>query len=80
MVIIDNTVITKNFADIRPGTVFKREYEEGSRPTYAIKIVECSDRKSTNIINAIDLEDGEWCYFDGYEQVIPYDATLELQQ
>ena len=80
MFIIDNTVIKKNFADIRTGTVFKMEYEEGSQPDYCIKIPEFLDQPSQEKFNAINLQDGSWCSFNGYEQVIPYDATLELQQ
>lgn len=80
MFIIDNTKIEKNFADIRTGVVFKREYEEGSKPDYCIKIPEFLDHDTQSRFNAINLEDGSWCQFDPYELVIPYEATLHLDQ
>ena len=80
MVIIDLTKITKSFGDLRFGTVFKKEYEEGSQPDYCIKIPEFIDERTKEKVNAIDLEDGSWCYFEMYDTVIPYDATLQLEQ
>lgn len=78
MVIVDNSVIKRDFADIRVGGVFKMEYEEGSNPDYCMRVPEFFDQPSQERFNAIDLEDGTWCYFKGYEQVIPYDAVLHL--
>ena len=80
MVIVDLTKIEKSFGDLRTGTVFKREYEEGSKSDYCIKVPEVLDQRSQEKFNAIDLEDGSWCQFDNYERVIPYDATLQLEQ
>lgn len=80
MVIVDLTRITKSFCELRCGTVFKKEYEEGCKPDYCIKIPEFVDDRSKEAFNAIDLEDGSWCQFDQYSMVIPYDATLQLEQ
>lgn len=79
MIIVDNTKIVKRFCEIRIGTVFKREYEEGSQPDYCIKIPESIDERTKEKFNAIDLEDGSWCHFEMYEEVIPYEATLHLE-
>lgn len=79
MIIVDNTQCTKQFCEIRTGTVFKREYEEGSQPDYCIKIPEFVDDYTKEKFNAIDLEDGSWCQFEPREEVIPYDATLHLE-
>lgn len=78
MVIVDNTRMKKSFNELWIGAVFKKEYEEGSKPDYCIKIPSFRDHRSQNEFNAINLEDGSWCQFDPYEQVIPYDATLSL--
>ena len=80
MVIIDNTRVQKSFADLRTGIVFKKEYEDGSRPNYCIRIPSFFDQRTQGEFNAIDLEDGSWYKFDPYEQVIPYEATLSLDQ
>ena len=80
MVIIDNTKIQRNFADIRIGGVFKQEYEEGSQPEYCIKIPAFIDQRTGEQFNAINLEDGSWCQFGGYDLVTPYEATLHLDQ
>ena len=80
MFIVDLTKQTKSFGDLRTGTVFKKEYEEGSKPDYCIKIPEFIDECTKEKVNAIDLEDGSWCRFDMYDTVIPYDATLQLEQ
>ena len=80
MVIVDNTKIQKSFVDLRIGAVFKKEYEEGSQPDYCIKIPEFIDDRTKEKFNAIDLEDGSWCQFEMYDTVIPYDATLHLDQ
>ena len=71
---------TKSFGDLRIGTVFKKEYEEGCQPDYCIKIPEFIDERTKEKVNAIDLEDGSWCHFEMYDTVIPYDATLQLEQ
>lgn len=80
MIVVDNTKIQKSFADIRIGVVFKREYEEGSRPDYCIKIPAFLDQRTREEFNAINLEDGSWCQFGEYELVIPYQAALHLDQ
>jgi hypothetical protein len=80
MVIIDLTKITRSFDELRIGRVFKREYEEGSQPDYCIKIPEFVDDRTKEKFNAINLEDGSWCQFERYEMVIPYEATLQLEQ
>ena len=80
MVIVDLTRITKSFCELRIGTVFKKEYEEGSHPEYCIKIPEFVDDRTKETFNAINLEDGSWCQFEQYEMVIPYDAVLQLEQ
>lgn len=80
MIIIDNTKIEKNFCEICVGVVFKREYEEGSKPDVCIKIPSFLDQRTQNEFNAINLEDGSWCQFSPYELVIPYEATLHLDQ
>ena len=80
MIIVDNTKIQRNFADIRTGMVFKREYEEGSMPEYCIKIPAFLDQRTQEEVNAINLEDGSWCQFNNYDLVIPYEATLHLDQ
>ena len=80
MVIIDLTHISKSFCELKNGTVFKKEYEDGSQPSYCIKIPEFLDQRSQEKFNAINLEDGGWWQFEAYETVIPYDATLQLEQ
>ena len=80
MVIIDLTKITKSFCELRTGTVFKMEFEDGSKPDYCIKVPEVLDQRSQEKFNAINLEDGAWCQVGEYEKVIPYEATLQLEQ
>lgn len=80
MFIVDLTKIQKSFCELQNGTVFKMEYEEGSKPDYCIKVPEVLDQRSQEKFNAINLEDGSWCQFSEYEKVIPYDATLHLEQ
>lgn len=79
MVIVDLTKITKAFADLRSGTVFKIDYGVGS-PDYCIKIPEFIDERSKETINAINLEDGSWRQLKIHDTVTPYDATLQLEQ
>lgn len=78
MIIIDNTQLTKHFCDIGVGTVFKKEYE-GAKPDYCMKVRKIFDQPTQEQYNAINLEDGSWCYFENYEEIIPYDATVHLE-
>lgn len=78
MVIIDDTKITRQFCDIRIGTVFKYE-TEGSQPCYCIKVSPALDQRYQEEFNAINLEDGSWNKFDDYDSIYPYDATLHLE-
>ena len=78
MIIVDNTQVTRHFCDIHVGAVFKKEYE-GATPDYCMKVPEMLDQRSQEQYNAIDLEDGSWRWFELYEEVIPYDATLHLE-
>ena len=78
MFIVDNTQIGKRFCEIRFGTVFKKEYE-GTEPYYCMKVPKFLDEPSQKQCNAIDLEDGGWRYFEEYEEIIPYEATLHLE-
>lgn len=78
MIIVDLTKITKQFCEIRFGVVFKWE-PEGSKPSYYIKVPEIFDQHSQEKYNAVNLEDGEWDYLAEYEEIVPYDATLQLE-
>lgn len=78
MIIVDNTIIGKRFCDICVGTVFKKEYE-GAKPDYCMKVPKVLDQPSQERYNAINLEDGSWQYFEEYEEIIPYDASLHLE-
>ena len=78
MIIVDNTQITKRFYDIRNGTVFKKEYE-GAKPDYCMKVPKVLDQPTQEQYNAINLEDGSWQYFEEYEEIYPYDASLHLE-
>lgn len=78
MIIIDNTTLTQRFCDIRIGQVFKREYE-GAKPDYCMKIHKILDQPTQEQYNAVNLDDGSLQYFAEYEEVIPYDATVQLE-
>ena len=78
MIIVDDTQCTRSFYDIPIGGVFKKEYE-GAKPDYCMKVPKILDQPSQEQYNAINLEDGSWQYFEGYEEVIPYDATVHLE-
>jgi hypothetical protein len=78
MFIVDNTQIRKRFHEIHVGMVFKKEYE-GAEPDYCMKVPKMLDQSSQERYNAINLEDGSWQYFEEYEEVIPYEATLTLE-
>ena len=78
MIIIDNTQITKCFCEICIGAVFKKEYE-GAKPDYCMKVHKIPDQPSQEQYNAINLEDGSLQYFEEYEEIIPYDASLHLE-
>jgi hypothetical protein len=78
MLIIDNTQIARRFCEISYGTVFKKECE-GAKPDYCMKVSTILDQSTQEQYNAINLEDGSWCYFGAYEEVYPYEATLQLE-
>ena len=78
MIIVDNTQIIKHFCDIGIGTVFKKEYE-GAKPDYCMRVHKILDQPSQEQYNAVNLEDGSWQYFEEYEEVYPYDASLHLE-
>lgn len=78
MIIIDNTTLTQRFCEIRIGQVFKREYE-GAKPDYCMKIHKILDQPTQEQYNAVNLDDGSLQYFAEYEEVIPYDATVQLE-
>ena len=78
MIIVDNTQSTQRFYDIRIGAVFKKEYE-GAKPDYCMKIHKILDQPSQEQYNAVNLEDGSLQFFAEYEEVVPYDATVQLE-
>ena len=78
MIIVDNTTLTQRFCEIRVGQVFKREYE-GAKPDYCMKIHKILDQPTQEQYNAVNLDDGSLQYFAEYEEVIPYDATVQLE-
>lgn len=78
MFIVDNTQCTRRFYDIPVGTVFKKEYE-GAKPDYCMKVSKVLDQPSQEQYNAVNLEDGSWQYFEEYEEIYPYEATVQLE-
>lgn len=78
MIIVDNTQNKVRFCNIRVGQVFKKEYE-GAEPDYCMKIHKVLDQPTQEQYNAVNLEDGSLQYFSEYEEVIPYDATVQLE-
>lgn len=78
MYIVDNSQNTVRFCDIHIGQVFKKEYE-GAKPDYCMKIHKVLDQPTQEQYNAVNLEDGSLQYFPEYEEVIPYDATVQLE-
>ena len=63
MKIIDNTITNATFSSLKYGDIFKND-----NGYFWIKIqgiADCSD------CNAIDLEEGEPCFFEDNERVIP---------
>lgn len=78
MIIVDNTTLTQRFCEIRIGQVFKKEYE-GAKPDYCMKIHKILDQPTQEQYNAVNLADGSLQYFTEYEEVIPYDAIVQLE-
>lgn len=78
MIIVDNSQITVRFCNIRVGQVFKKEYE-GAKPDYCMKIHKVLDQPTQEQYNTVNIEDGSLQYFSEYEEVIPYDATVQLE-
>jgi hypothetical protein len=78
MIIVDNTQSTQRFSYIRNGAVFKKECE-GAKPDYCMKIHKILDQPSQEQYNAVNLEDGSLQFFAEYEEVVPYEATVQLE-
>ena len=78
MVIVDNTMLTQRFCNIHIGQVFKKEYE-GAMPDYCMRIHKILDQPTQEQYNAVNLDDGSLQYFEDYQEVIPYDATVHLE-
>jgi hypothetical protein len=78
MIIVDNTQNRVRFCNIRVGQVFKKEYE-GAEPDYCMRIHKVLDQPTQEQYNAVNLEDGSLQYFSEYEEVIPYEATVQLE-
>lgn len=74
MKIIDKADSTVPFSALGIGSVCRIPYEEGSKPTYAIKIHRCDF--GSECVNAVDLEDGEVFEVDAFTQVIPIEVEL----
>ena len=79
MIIVDNTQNTVRFCGISVGQVFKKEYE-GAKPNYCMKIYKVLDQPTQEQYNAVNIEDGSLQYFSEYEEVVPYDATVQLER
>ena len=65
------------FGDFVPGTVFCDYYEGDVRETY-MKMQEvrvCNDGHSQVICNAVNIESGEWTFFNDDESIVPYTNT-----
>jgi hypothetical protein len=74
MKIIDKTDSTVPFSALGIGSVCKIPYEEGSKPSYVMKIPRCN--LGSECANAVDLEDGDVFEVDAFTQVIPIEVEL----
>ena len=73
MIIEKKNPLFGRFGDFVPGTVFIERYE-GCVDVY-IKmqaVIINTDGQADTFCNAVNLETGEWAYFDDSEEVTPY--------
>ena len=59
------------FQRIAKGQVFRINYE-GSNPTYAMKIEDITDEDTSELLNAVDLADGELFRVYDVDEIFPY--------
>ena len=70
------------FGEICPGVVFSDYYDGDIRETYMKiqDVIISRDGLSGPICNAVDIETGEWTFFDEDEKIVPYyDAKITLE-
>lgn len=60
-----------SFQRIAKGQVFRVNYE-GSAPVYAMKIEDITDEDTNQLLNAVDLADGELFRVYEVDEVFPY--------
>lgn len=68
MKVIDNALRGISFDNLGVGATFKY------RDDYFIKTKMISD--ASELVNAINLEEGTVAYFDGSEEIIPFECEL----
>ena len=77
MIIEKKKPLFGRFGDFCPGTVFG-DYCNGDVQDVYMKMQDvriCNDGHSKVICNAVDIESGEWTFFDDDESIVPYINT-----
>lgn len=59
------------FQRIAKGQVFRVDFE-GSKPIYAMKIEDITDEDTNELLNAVDLTDGELFRVYDVDEIFPY--------
>lgn len=74
MIIEKKEQLLGRFGDFTPGTVFCDFYGGRIQDTYMKMqaVIVGKDGHENTFCNAVNLETGEWAYFDDSEEVIPY--------
>lgn len=70
------------FGDFVPGTVFGDYYDGDVQEVYMKMqgVILCNDGHSQVVCNAVNIETGEWTFFDNDEEIIPYiNAKITLE-
>ena len=82
MIIEKKKPLFGRFGDFTPGIVFCDYYEGDVRETYMKmqEVLVCNDGHSQVICNAVNIESGEWTFFDDDESIVPYiNARITLE-
>ena len=78
MKIVDVKENAVPFHTLSRGSICKILWPDGSKPTYAIKILEIEADCGCSVYNAIDLEDGEPFECGSKQLAILLDAELRI--
>lgn len=77
MIIEKKKPLFGRFGDFTPGTVFGDYYDGDVKEIYMKMqgVIISKDGHADTICNAVDVETGEWTFFNDDENIIPYTSA-----